>query len=636
MFFIIHIGLQVLPEKEGKDMRKYLSLILSAVMLFSGMTLTTFAEEESAEAEEPIAETETEEASEEEPATEEVSEDETDVEAEKAEELEEIASEEESDLEEAVYGDWEYEVGSDGTVTLTVYKGNGGTVELPSTIDGKTVTRLSANAFTPSYVPEHVLKSIIKLIIPASIVRFDEGWNSGTQFGYLANNFKTGGPIGSGCDVEYGWKEEIPDYAFSALAFDELTIPNGFKRIGKRAIAPEIKHLVIPESVVSVGDSEFGFLSDTDKDKTLTAGPIGSGCNIEFGWKTEIPDNAFAGAPLTKITIPEGITRIGKYALYGNGHLIEINLPNTLTKIDDHAMMSCEKLPEINLPKSLREIGENSFACCSSVTNLIIPDGVKKIGDDAFGTMSGLKKCEIADSVTEIGSGALSACFDLESVVIGKNVSSIPERMFSSCLNLTDVVMYSNVKSIGDRAFNETNTDLAIEFIGTEEQWLALLANSKDETVKQTPVVAVPTPEKEPAAGQINMYRMYNPTSGEHFYTGSKKERNTLIKAGWKYEGVGFKAPVKSNSPMYRLYNPNAGDHHYTASVKEKDQLVNAGWNYEGVGWYADDAKGVAQYRLYNPNAQSGSHHYTANDQERDNLKNIGWKYEGIGFYACK
>ena len=144
-----------------------------------------------------------------------------------------------------------------------------------------------------------------------------------------------------------------------------------------------------------------------------------------------------------------------------------------------------------------------------------------------------------------------------------------------------------------------------------------------------------PTPTPEP--GKVNMFRMYNPNSGEHFYTGNVQERNTLINVGWKYEGVGFKAQTKSNTPMYRLYNPNAGDHHYTASTAERDALVKAGWKEEGIGWYADDAHGVAMYRLYNPNATgAGSHHYTSSSAERDLLTTVGWKNEGIGFYSCK
>jgi hypothetical protein len=38
---------------------------------------------------------------------------------------------------------------------------------------------------------------------------------------------------------------------------------------------------------------------------------------------------------------------------------------------------------------------------------------------------------------------------------------------------------------------------------------------------------------------------------------------------------------------VYRLYNPASGDHFYTTSLDEKNQLANSGsWNYESVAWY--------------------------------------------------
>lgn len=132
------------------------------------------------------------------------------------------------------------------------------------------------------------------------------------------------------------------------------------------------------------------------------------------------------------------------------------------------------------------------------------------------------------------------------------------------------------------------------------------------------------------------MYRMYNPNSGEHFYTASKEEKDQLYQVGWNYEGVGWFAPASSETPVYRLYNPNAGDHHYTANASERDMLVDEGWNDEGIGWYSDDEERVPLYRLYNPNARSGAHHYTTNEKERNYLKNAGWNAEGIGWYAVK
>lgn len=125
--------------------------------------------------------------------------------------------------------------------------------------------------------------------------------------------------------------------------------------------------------------------------------------------------------------------------------------------------------------------------------------------------------------------------------------------------------------------------------------------------------------------GSQEMYRMYNPNSGEHFYTANSYERDNLKSLGWHYEGVGWVAPVKSSVPVYRLYNSNAGDHHYTMNSYERDMLVSKGWRYEGVGWYsADTTNEFPLYRQYNPNAKAGAHNYTLNSNERDALVRAG------------
>ena len=88
--------------------------------------------------------------------------------------------------------------------------------------------------------------------------------------------------------------------------------------------------------------------------------------------------------------------------------------------------------------------------------------------------------------------------------------------------------------------------------------------------------------------------------------------------------------------PMHRMYNPNSGEHFYTASGQERDMLVGIGWNYEGVGWFSDDAKGVPLYRQFNPNVVIGTHNYTTSKAENDHLVSIGWRGEGIGWYGVK
>ena len=137
------------------------------------------------------------------------------------------------------------------------------------------------------------------------------------------------------------------------------------------------------------------------------------------------------------------------------------------------------------------------------------------------------------------------------------------------------------------------------------------------------------------SSGSVPMYRLYNPNSGEHFYTGSKKERSVLVYAGWSYEGVGFNFPTKG-SPVYRLYEPVSGEHLYTMDNAEKTKLLNEGWNYEGVAFNSASTNDVPQYRLHNPNASCGAYHFTGSPDERDILISEGWEYQGIGFYSLE
>lgn len=136
----------------------------------------------------------------------------------------------------------------------------------------------------------------------------------------------------------------------------------------------------------------------------------------------------------------------------------------------------------------------------------------------------------------------------------------------------------------------------------------------------------------------VKMNRLYNPYTGEHFYTSSPIEKESLIEVGWRSEGTGWLAPLQSSVPVYRLYNPYAlgGDHHYTVSTSERDSLVAAGWEFEGVGWYSDDERAVPLYRQYNPYASSGSHNYTTSRSESDSLVDSGWVSEDIAWYGSE
>lgn len=130
----------------------------------------------------------------------------------------------------------------------------------------------------------------------------------------------------------------------------------------------------------------------------------------------------------------------------------------------------------------------------------------------------------------------------------------------------------------------------------------------------------------------LTMYRLRNPYTGEHLYSGDPKERNTLVSVGWQLEGYCWTSP-KSGVRVRRLYNPNNGDHLYVAETetKEINACVAAGWKLEGTAWYSSDS-GVPIYRVYQ--FGTGAHLYTTSLNEGIALQDRGWKLEGIAFYS--
>ena len=134
------------------------------------------------------------------------------------------------------------------------------------------------------------------------------------------------------------------------------------------------------------------------------------------------------------------------------------------------------------------------------------------------------------------------------------------------------------------------------------------------------------------------IYRVYNPDTGEHFYPTSVYERDKVIKAGWRNEGVLETAPT-CGTPIYRIYNSNTkgGDHYYTASKYEASKRVSEGWKWDYKGkpvFYSGGTKAV--YVAYNPNTITGAHNYTMHQYEQKSLLSIGWKYGDVAWYAVK
>ncbi len=141
--------------------------------------------------------------------------------------------------------------------------------------------------------------------------------------------------------------------------------------------------------------------------------------------------------------------------------------------------------------------------------------------------------------------------------------------------------------------------------------------------------------ETPPPAGMDLVYRFYIPQTYEHFWTTDLSERDSMISAGYDYEGVAWDSSTDNSlTPVYRLYAPSIRQHLFTSSLNEYNTLIaSGGWNGEGISMYMSNSPNSSPvYRLYAPSL--GVHLLTDDANEYSTLlAQGGWNNEGVAFY---
>ena len=253
---------------------------------------------------------------------------------------------------------------------------------------------------------------------------------------------------------------DICSAAFKDCSFlKDVTIQEGLERIESNAFlnCSSLSRITIPSSVDSLYSYVFSGCN-----LLKSAGPSGSGCNIEFGWNETIPSSAFSSCKeIIDVIVPDGISIIDVSAFEGCTKLTNISLPNSLVRIGGSAFRNCSELNSIVFNKGLETIDYSAFCGCINLSDLIIPNGVTYIGDSAFFGCSNLSKVKIPSSITHMGTSVFSKCPLLKSVgPLGSDSNieygwktQILKNAFNGCTSLVEVSFPSDISTIGDYAF---------------------------------------------------------------------------------------------------------------------------------------------------------------------------------------
>ena len=116
----------------------------------------------------------------------------------------------------------------------------------------------------------------------------------------------------------------------------------------------------------------------------------------------------------TEVMVKYGVETIREDAFKFCTFLSKITMPNTVTRIEEWAFFPCELLRSIQLPPNLRYIGSSAFQCCASLEAIFIPSTVTEIGFYAFKACKSLRIMNMPESAVQGYQGyAILGCHSL-------------------------------------------------------------------------------------------------------------------------------------------------------------------------------------------------------------------------------
>lgn len=136
------------------------------------------------------------------------------------------------------------------------------------------------------------------------------------------------------------------------------------------------------------GNGEWPFLGC---ENLKTAGPLGGGYDVEFGWRESFPDDIFSSwLSLTSVTIPSTMTSTGDGVFSGCKNLVNVTIMPGVESIGSWLFATCANLPKVVLPETVTHIGRSAFTATPALTEIWIPASVTTIDQAAFNSCMNL------------------------------------------------------------------------------------------------------------------------------------------------------------------------------------------------------------------------------------------------------
>ena len=287
----------------------------------------------------------------------------------------------------------------------------------------------------------------------------------------------------------------VEGFAFqNALRLQTVSIPDTIKTVEATAFAscPAIANVYVYSAgaietfyydnggvLFAIGDSSGDVLRYFPRARTgFYSVPAGT---------AQIPSQAFDGAQLSEIILPDSVHVIGTRAFANCTRLVRLTLGNNATlELNNYAFENCVALTSITIPDGVT-FNLNVFDGCSSLASITCNNG------DYVSTSNGLLKnsggvlvyapkgvsgtITIPAGVTAISENAFADCSRMTGIVIPYFVTSIGRNAFSNCTLLANVTLGAENHpttanlSLADYAFANNRSLRTVTFINLNVTW---------------------------------------------------------------------------------------------------------------------------------------------------------------------
>ena len=347
---------------------------------------------------------------------------------------------------------------ADGTVTIARYSGVSTSLDIPSEIDGKTVTAIGANAFAGAPLRSVTIPETITAIgagafqgtgltwieVPATVTEIGE-----KAFGYDADGQPVPGftmCVAPGSTAEAYAKANgfaLEYFTDAGLRYEVLTdAETGEKYASIITYDGTDPQLVIPETLQGVPVTEIGY-------RAFLENEVITGVTLPSTLK-RVGDRAFMYTNVAAIDLPAGLEIIEEGAFAQMPNLTSINIPGGVKELPYMVFYQDRNLASVTLHDGLETIGDDVFSGCASLTSLVLPDTVKQLGQCTFQNCTSLASINFPASLSNLP----YACFDntgFTTLTIPETIVTIEGGVFGRCANLTSVTLPASLTSLGEQ-----------------------------------------------------------------------------------------------------------------------------------------------------------------------------------------